>query len=62
MARTDEHTKKWIDTHPLSQSDLINYGLHLLMQMEARLMNADVRIGHVAISDPVDLSLPEWAR
>lgn len=62
MFRTDKETKDWINSHPLSQSDLCNYGLHLLKQMEERLMKADVRINSVTVNEFVDESVPEWAR
>lgn len=52
MCRVDKETKAWIDNHPLSQSDLINYGLYLLRQMEDRLLKADVKIGMVHLEQP----------
>lgn len=33
--RVSEDVAKWMNEHPLSDNSLVNYGLHLLMQMEA---------------------------
>lgn len=62
MARTDIETKQWIDGHPLSQSDLINYGLNLIRQMEERINKAEVRINTISVQTPIDTTLPEWAQ
>jgi hypothetical protein len=49
MARTDASTKQWIDSHPLSQSDLINYGLHLIRLAESNIKEANTFISTVTI-------------
>lgn len=47
--RVDKETKDWIDNHPLSQSDLINYGLYLIRMMERNLLDANTFISTVTI-------------
>lgn len=53
MARTDEDTKRWIDSHPLSQSDLINYGLHLIRLAESNIREARTYISTVTIEPKI---------
>lgn len=48
-ARVDKDTKDWIAQHPLSQSDLINYGLHLIRIMESNLKDAGTHITTVTV-------------
>jgi hypothetical protein len=46
--RVTEDVANWMNKHPLSDNSLVNYGLHLLMQMEA---NATMPLqGFTAIS------------
>lgn len=47
--RVDKETKEWIEKHPLSQSNLINYGLYLLRTMERNLEQANTFITTVRI-------------
>jgi len=58
MARTDVNTKKWIDAHPLSQSDLINYGLHLIRMAESNIKDAHTYISHISIEPKKPEALP----
>lgn len=58
MARTDVDTKKWIDQHPLSQSDLINYGLHLIRIAESNIKEAKTFISTITIEPRSEKQLP----
>lgn len=57
-ARTDAETKAWIDNHPLSQSDLINYGLHLLRMAESNIGDAKTYISTITIEPKEPETLP----
>jgi len=58
MARTDADTKEWIDKHPLSQSDLVNYGLHLLRMAESNIKEANTYISSITIEPKQKEKLP----
>lgn len=58
MARTDASTKAWINKHPLSQSDLINYGLHLIKMVESNLLQAQTYISTITIEPKAKEDLP----
>lgn len=56
MGRVDKETKAWIDAHPLSQSDLINYGLHLIRLAESNIKDANTHMSTITIEPkPKDL-------
>ena len=56
--RVDKETKDWIVNHPLSQSDLINYGLYLIRAMERNLKEAQTFITSVTIAPKTKDELP----
>lgn len=56
MGRVEPEVKEWIDKHPLSQSDLINYGLHLIRMVEGNIKDANTYISTITIEPkPKDL-------
>lgn len=56
--RVDAATKAWIEKHPLSQSDLINYGLHLLRMIESNIKEAQTYISSVSFHPKKEDTLP----
>lgn len=50
--RVGNDVAQWLEKHPLSTNALVNYGLHLLMQMEANINKANVYISTVTVSPP----------
>ncbi len=58
MGRVDPDTKAWVDAHPLSQSDLINYGLHLIRLAESNIKDAKTFISTITIEPKQPDKLP----
>ena len=50
--RVTKEVSDWMQNHPLSDNSLVNYGLHLMMQMEANAvkpLNGYMQVAHVEL-------------
>ena len=56
--RVDKKTKDYIENHPLSQSDLINYGLYLIRMMESNLVDGKTFITAITVEPKGEEPLP----
>ena len=57
-ARVDKETKEWMEKHPLSHSQLINYGLYLIRMIESNLKEANAFVTSVSIEPKEGEKLP----
>ena len=57
--RVSPDVDEWMKKHPLSDNSLVNYGLHLLMQMEANATQPlIVHVNNIPTPEQVKQILP----
>jgi hypothetical protein len=59
--RVNKEVSEWMDNHPLSNNSLVNYALHLLMQIEANAikpLHGVMKVEYIPTPEELNEPLP----